>query len=176
MKLTRMLLIKLSNFVSKTTLVILYVFFIVSNINGEESIDIWKNQKNSIKKNNEIQETKESTQINVLEKNNSKQEITIIEEQTNSETIKLLGLHDPGKNDLTLNMWVNTDGELIKNTFNRIVKSELSNFSEELFEEVIFTYSYPPNKNLSQEDFLKLKINWLIKKSKISRCRYFKKL
>ena len=64
-------------------------------------------------------------------------------------------------------MWVNTDGEIIRNTFNRITKIELSDFSEELFEEVIFTYSYPPNKNLSQEDFLKLKINWLINNSKI---------
>ena len=64
-------------------------------------------------------------------------------------------------------MWVNTDGELIRNTFNRIAKIDLSDFSEELFEEVIFTYSYPPNKNLSQDDFLKLKVNWLIKNSKI---------
>ena len=27
---------------------------------------------------------------------------------------------DPGKNDLTLNMWVNTDGEQIRNTFNKV--------------------------------------------------------
>mgnify|MGYP001238681654 FL=1 len=174
MKLTRMLLTKLSNFVSKIIIITLYSCLLLSNLNGEESIDIWKNQNKEIKKNNEIKDIKQQPSINILEKNNSNQQIKIIEEKkAGPENIQLLGLHDPGRNDLTLNMWVNTDGELIKNTFNRITKIELSNFSEELFEEVILTYSYPPNKNLSQQEFLKLKINWLINKSKIDSIENF---
>ena len=163
-----MLPTKLLNFVSKTIIITLYICLLLGNVNGEETIDIWKNQKSTSKKNNETKDTKQLPKINILKKNNLNQQITIIEEKQNlSEPVQLLGLHDPGKNDLTLNMWVNTDGELIKNTFNRIAKINLSNFSKELFEEVIFTYSYPPSKNLSQEDFLKLKVNWLLSQSKI---------
>ena len=174
MKLTRMLLTKLSNCVSRIVVIIIYFCFLFSNINAEESIDIWKNQKSTIIKKNDAAIIKESPKINILEKNNSNQKITIIEEkQTEPEQVQLLGLHDPGKNDLTLNMWVNSDGELIKSTFNRISKINLSDFSEKLFEEVIFTYSYPPNKNLSQDEFLKFKINWLINNSKIELIENF---
>ena len=151
-----MLLTKLSNFVSRIVIITIYFCLLFSNVNAEESIDIWKNQKSTIIKKNDTIDTKEPPKINVLKKNNSNQNISIIEEkQTGPEQVQLLGLHDPGKNDLTLNMWVNSDGELIKNTFNRISKINLSDFSEKLFEEVIFTYSYPPNKNLSQDEFLK---------------------
>ena len=174
MKLTRMLLIKLSNFVSRIIIIIIYFCLLLSNVNAEESIDIWKNQKNTIIKKNDTIDKKEPPKINILEKNNSNQNILIIEEkQTGPEQIQLLGLHDPGKNDLTLNMWVNSDGDSIKNTFNRISKINLSDFSEKLFEEVIFTYSYPPNKNLSQDEFLKFKINWLINNSKIELIENF---
>ena len=174
MKLTRMLLTKLSNFVSQIIIIIIYFCLLFSNVNAEESIDIWKNQKSTIIKKNDTIDKKETPKINVLEKNNSNQNILIIEEkQTGPEQIQLLGLHDPGKNDLTLNMWVNSDGESIKNTFNRISKINLSDFSEKLFEEVIFTYSYPPNKNLSQDEFLKFKINWLINNSKIELIENF---
>ena len=174
MKLTRMLLTKLSNFVSKIVIFIIYFCLLLNNLNAEESIDIWKNQKSTIIKKNDAVETKESPKINILEKNNSNQKITIIEEkQTEPEQVQLLGLHDPGKNDLTLNMWVNSDGELIKSTFNRISKINLSDFSEKLFEEVIFTYSYPPNKNLSQDEFLEFKVNWLISNSKVELIENF---
>ncbi len=163
-----MLLTKLLNFVNTIFIITLYFCLFLGNVSGEESIDIWKNQNNEIKKNNEIKDINQEPKINILKKNNTTQQILITEEKDSEiNPVKLLGLHDPGKNDLTLNMWVNTDGEIIRNTFNRIAKIELSDFSEELFEEVIFTYSYPPNKNLSQEDFLKLKINWLINNSKI---------
>ena len=174
MKLTRMLLTKLSNFVSRIFIIIIYFCLLFSNLNAEESIDIWKKQKSTITKKNDIIDKKESPKINILEKNNSNQKITIIEEkQTEPDQVQLLGLHDPGKNDLTLNMWVNSDGELIKSTFNRISKINLSDFSEKLFEEVIFTYSYPPNKNLSQDEFLEFKVNWLISNSKVELIENF---
>jgi len=174
MKLTRMLLTKLSNFVSRIFIIIIYFCLLFSNLNAEESIDIWKKQKSTATQKNDIVDKKESPKINVLEKNNSNQKITIIEEkQTEPDQVQLLGLHDPGKNDLTLNMWVNSDGELIKSTFNRISKINLSDFSEKLFEEVIFTYSYPPNKNLSQDEFLEFKVNWLISNSKVELIENF---
>ena len=63
-------------------------------------------------------------------------------------------------------MWANTDGESIKNTFKRIEKIQLSKFSEEMFINTIMTYSYAPKNKLSEDEFLKLKLNWLTKNNK----------
>ena len=54
MKLTKMLLTKLLNFVNTIFIITLYFCLFLGNVSGEESIDIWKNQNNEIKKNNEI--------------------------------------------------------------------------------------------------------------------------
>ena len=62
--------------------------------------------------------------------------------------IELFVLYDPAKSDLSLNMWVNTDGALIKDVFKRIEKIKLSILSEKIFIDTIFTYSYSPNQNL----------------------------
>ena len=65
-----MLLTKLSNCVSRIVVIIIYFCFLFSNINAEESIDIWKNQKSTIIKKNDAAIIKESPKINILEKNN----------------------------------------------------------------------------------------------------------
>ena len=50
MKLTKMLLTKLSNFVRQFLLLLFIFVFSLGNLNGEESIDIWKNQNSELKK------------------------------------------------------------------------------------------------------------------------------
>ena len=70
MKLTRMLLTKLSNFVSRIVIITIYFCLLFSNLNAEESIDIWKKQKSTTTKKNDIVDKKESPKINILEKNN----------------------------------------------------------------------------------------------------------
>ena len=63
-------------------------------------------------------------------------------------------------------MWVNTPGENIKKIFKRIDKLDLSDSAETLFANTILTYSFPPSTNITEEEFLELKINWLIKNKK----------
>ena len=92
---------------------------------------------------------------------------------TNNDQIDLSGLYDPGKNDLSLAMWSNTDGALVKDTFKRITKIPLSDFSEKLFIDTIFTYSFPPEKNLTKDEFLNLKLKWLINNNKIELIEEF---
>ena len=70
-------------------------------------------------------------------------------------------------------MWSNTDGETIKNTFKRINKIQLSKFSEDIFINTIMTYSYEPKNKLSEDEFLNLKLNWLIKNKKIILSKNF---
>ena len=64
-------------------------------------------------------------------------------------------------------MWSRSDGEDIRKILKRISKLKLSRLSEDLLFRVLFTNAYAPKKNLSSEEFLKIKINWLIKKKRI---------
>ena len=49
----------------------------------------------------------------------------------------------------------------------RIDKLKLSKLSEDLLFQVLFTNAYAPTKNLSSDEFSKIKINWLIEKKRI---------
>jgi hypothetical protein len=60
-------------------------------------------------------------------------------------------------------MWVNSEGTRVKDTIERIEKIKLSSFSEELLINTLFTISYLPGRNMTDEEFVNYKINWLIK-------------
>ena len=64
-------------------------------------------------------------------------------------------------------MWSRTDGEEIKKVLKRINKLKLSKPSEDLLFQVLFTNSYSPQKNLNSDEFLKIKIDWLISNKRI---------
>ena len=64
-------------------------------------------------------------------------------------------------------MWSQSDGEDVKKILKRIDKLNLSKLSEDLLYQVLFTNAYPPKANLNSEEFLEIKINWLIKKKRI---------
>ncbi len=165
-----MSLIKLLNSNKNFINFIFIGLLIFQNINAEEkSVDIWNNPKiNNTEKNNIEEELEKKPKIDISKINkNKKEQIQISESQNQEDNIKLIGLYDPGQNDLSLEMWMRTNGELIKDSLKRIEKIKLSKFSEEIFINTILTYSYSPQKNLSNEEFLKLKINWLIKNNKI---------
>ena len=169
-----MSLIKLSSLGSKILIILSFSIFLKFNVIGAEPIDIWKKDKNEKKINIENKKIEKKSQIDYLKKNKEANKIKIVEDkQEDQNSIQLSGLYDPQKNDLNMSMWSNTDGSSIKNTFNRIAKIKLSNFSEQLFIDTIFTYSYPPKINLTKEEFLKLKLQWLVKNNKINLIEEF---
>ena len=162
-----MSLIKLSSFVNKILIVFGILIFFHSNVFSEESIDIWKKQKKEIQQTNEQKRLEEKSQIDYLKEDKNLGQIEITENGKNiNEDIKLVGLYDPEKNDLSLNMWNKTDGSIIRETLKRIEKIKLSSFSETILINTIFTYSYGPQSNLPKDEFLKLKVDWLIKNNK----------
>ena len=171
-----MLLIKSLNLNSKFFLTFFLAFSFCFSAIGEEAIDIWNKKKDKteekiLRENNIPQEKKiDFSKIEVKEK---KQEIKISDNENTDPEIKLVGLYEPQKNDLNLDMWSSTDGDIIKDTFIRIDKIKLSKFSEEIFINTILTYSYPPKNKFSQDEFLKLKLNWLIKNNKIKLIENF---
>jgi len=169
-----MLLIRLRNLSSKFLLLFFINFTLATTAMGEESLDIWNKEK--LKKDKENiniteQEEKESNIDLSKIKNQSNDDIQILNKQDpeikdKESEIRLVGLYDPEENDLRLDMWSTTDGKIIKETLKRIEKIQLSEFSENIFTNTILTYSYPPKNNFSENDFLKLKLNWLIKRNK----------
>ena len=152
-------------------LIIFTIFFLTLsfiNVNGEdENIDIWEKKESNDE--TKIETTKEKDLINTssisLEDSNK---IKINESEIRNNEQSIIGIFDPEVNNFNLNMWSETDGEDIKKTLKRIDKLKLSKLSEDLLFQVLFTNSYSPKKNLDTEEFLKIKIDWLIKKKRIN--------
>ena len=134
-----------------------------------EPIDIWKG-------NSKIKtEPSELKQINLDDKKKSLFEETQIIKtnifQENNEDLdfnKVYGLFDPEENDLSLEIWIESDGKELLEHLKRIEKISLSKDSEELLIKILFTNSYLPIKNINSSDFLDYKLEWLIKKDKIN--------
>ena len=134
-----------------------------------ESIDIWKGSS-------EIKiESAESNQINPDdEKKSLFEERQIVKTdifQENNEDLdfnKVYGLFDPEENNLSLEIWIESDGKILLEQLKRIETINLSKDSEELLIKILFTNSYLPVKNINSSDFLDYKLEWLIKKDKVN--------
>ena len=115
----------------------LFLFIFFSSVYSEESVDIWKkeNLKNTNKPTDIITEKTES-KINInLER---PQEVDINSNILDVSSNLVYGIFDPEENNLTINMWVNSEGTRVKDTIERINKIKLSDFSEEIFINTLF--------------------------------------
>jgi hypothetical protein len=141
----------------------------ITNSNSEEEpVDIWKKKNENIEiRNSSIDNgNKINSKKNIFGSKTEKTEIEIKEEVSETfEETKLYGVFDPNKNDLNLSIWENTDGKEFKYIIDRINKLKLSKFAEKIFINTIYSYSYLP-KNLSEDEFLKIKIDWIIENKK----------
>ena len=154
---------KLKNF---NYLISLLVFFLSSSLWSEEQIDIWKNNtnKNNIEtsnsSNNEIKKIDNTKASNVIK---SSEKIEIQEgSEIEIEKRNVFGIFQPADYNFDLNMWSNTKAEDLRSSLKRLNKINLSKSSQEILEIVLFSFSYPP-QGMSEEEFVNLKIDWLIK-------------
>ena len=85
----------------------------------------------------------------------------------------MVGIYDPSDNDLSINMWEFSDGEKISKIIKKIKKLNLSEDAKEIYNYVILTNSFPPKKNFSKEQFLEIKIDWLIKNGDLELIKNF---
>ena len=152
----------LSKIISQLTLALLFLNYSFAN----EPIDIWKIEKKDIDKtDNSISNMQE---VNTLNNNSalsvkSNSEI-VINEAIESSSIKLAGLYDPAQNGLKIDMWSNSDGNLIKTILNKNLNKNLSEFSKKILDIALLTNSYIPTNNITEEEFLEFKFTHLIKK------------
>ncbi len=144
------------------------IFFFSANLFAAEEIDLWK--KENLIKNNKAQETTASSIKEIESKININKEINnnVILNETgiDNKSKTIYGLFEPTENNLTLDMWVNSEGTRVKDTIERINKIKLSSFSEEIFINTLFTLAYLPGQNMTDEEFMNYKINWLINNKK----------
>ena len=154
----------------KCFIIFLFSFFISLNVQSQEPIDIWSiEEKSNTNKvlNTKNDDDKEIPQNSIYEmQSQSNSELNIEQSQTLvSKEVKLVGLYDPEENGLDINMWSNSNGDQILNIFTRIDKLNLSQDASEIMDILLFTNAYYPKQNITEEQFLEIKSNWLIKKS-----------
>ena len=157
---------------SKKLLFIIFILFTsFKSHSSDKPIDIWNlNEKNK--------DQNSESSLPIDQNNNSISEISIYknvsDEQTSgvvqdtslsSKKINITGLYDPSDYDLDIYMWSNSDGDQLKDLFNRIAKLNLSEDAADLMNISILINAHYPNKNMTEKEFLRLKSDWLIKNS-----------
>ena len=156
----------------KYFLVLLFFLFFGSNVQSQEPVDIWNIEKKISTEEIATVEGTEEKNIplnKIYEMQSKNKTISNIEEDQTliSKEIKIVGLYDPALNGLDINMWTNSNGEQILSLIKNIMQMELSSDASEILNILLLTNAYYPEKNISKEQFLKIKSDWLIKNSSL---------
>ena len=159
---------------NKKNLSIIFIFLLSSfqTIAEDKPVDIWNIDKKEVQPSSEIiiseekiNETSEST-IYQMQADKNIDSIELDQTLTSKE-IKIAGLYDPEDYGLSINMWTNSDGLVLKKLFKKINKYNLSKDASEILNISLLTNAYYPNQNITDEEFLEFKSNWLIKNSNL---------
>ena len=157
---------------SKYLSILLIIFLLGFNAKAEdEPIDIWNIDKNVAEEaepgspqNNEELTAEEVTQSSIYDMQSQKQLETVqVDSSLNSQDVKIIGLYDPEDYDLKMDMWSNSNGDQLKYLFSNLAKLDLSEDASNLMNIAMLTNSYYPKTNITEDEFLKIKSDWLIK-------------
>ena len=143
-----------------------------SSIAEDKPVDIWNLDKKeidtSIEKNQSVENVEEISESNIYKLQMDKNKDTIkLDQELISKKIKIAGLYDPDDFGLSINMWSNSDGSILKKLFKNIDNYDLSSDASEILNISLLTNAYYPNKNITDEEFINFKSNWLIKDSNL---------
>ena len=149
-------------------------FLILQVLAEEKPIDIWnldKDEDNELEieysKSTDNQEKIEQNSVYQLQDNKTSERIKL-DEDLSSSNIKIVGLYDPQDYGLSINMWSNSDGTSLKTFFKNIQNFKLSKDASEIIEISLLTNAYYPNKNITEQEFISLKSEWLTKNTKLN--------
>ena len=154
------------------SIIIISLLLSVSSTAEEKPVDIWnldkKETQNISEENLSVEKNEEISQSSIYKMQSDKKEESIeLDEELTSKTIKIAGLYDPQDYGLSISMWSNSDGSILKKLFNNIDKYNLSKDASEILNISLLTNAYYPSQNITEEEFLKFKTNWLIKESNL---------
>ena len=153
------------------SIIIIFFSFALNTQAEDEPIDIWNIDKKETKEAssdnttvNEKKNTEQKSNSSIYEMQSQNQINTIeVDSALNSKEIEIIGLYDPEDYDLKIDMWSNSNGDQIKYLFSNLKKIELSNDASYLMNIVMLTNAYYPNVNITEDEFLQIKSDWLIK-------------
>ncbi len=163
--------LKLSNN-KNFAILIIFIIILSQKVFSNEPVDIWTIQKidvDKIENNEEGSEDKNVLEDSIYSIQSDKKNNLRIQEDRSlpSEEIKIVGIYDPSDNDLTMEMWTNSNGLKIIEVMNKIQKIKLSKESTDILNIALLTHSYFPNRNITNEEFLKIKSDWLLKQKNL---------
>ena len=176
---------KISKLLNRKFSIIFILFLTFSSIAEEQPVDIWNIEKKETNQNSTINNSStdkidnntiiKETDIYKMQSNNQIDSINL-EQTSTAEKIKIFGLYDPDDNSLDMNIWLNSNGDQLKNIFSKISKMNLSEDANEIMKVSILTNAYYPKKDISEKEFLKFKSDWLIKNADLDLIEeYFSK-
>ena len=149
----------------------LFYLFLALAAHSQEPVDIWNvGEKKTTANIETVENNQEDVVQNSIYKMQSEKdnELNIEEDQTlDLNKIKIVGLYDPAENGLDINMWSKSNGDQILNIFKRINKMNLSKDASDILDILLLTNAHYPEINISKDQFLELKSNWLIKNSNL---------
>ncbi|WP_435151120.1 hypothetical protein ACIJYB_00275 [Candidatus Pelagibacter bacterium nBUS_44] len=154
------------------SIIIIYLLSTFPAIAEDKPIDIWnidkKEVETSIKENISEEKINEISESGIYQMQADKNIDSIKLDQTlASKEIKIAGLYDPEDHGLTIDMWLNSDGLVLKKLFKNINNYNLSKDASEILNISLLTNAYYPNLNITDQEFLEFKSNWLIKDSNL---------
>ncbi len=166
---------KISRLLNKKIFFIIFFLFFVNILSAEDQpVDIWNVDKAEVDNNSSTKKSVEKenstikleTETNIYKMQSQKKKNSIeLDEKLDSKEMKIFGLYDPEDYSLDIDMWINSDGDQLKNIFSKLNTMQLSDDATEILQISILTNSHPPSKNISDKEFLKFKSNWLINNS-----------
>lgn len=159
---------------SKIYIVLLTFYFLTQVSFAAEPVDIWKIKKTDISNETDV-ENNETTNTEIIQsvKIEQQNEKVIINQELDATDVKLAGLYDPAENGLNIDMWSNSNGAEITSLLEKINSKKLSNFSKKILDVALLTNSYLPTNNISAEEFLNYKFEYLIKKKDFDLIKKF---
>ena len=151
------------------------IFYLLSGINTfaeEKPVDIWNLEKKETdiveETNISIQKQKNSNVSTIYDmQSNKKIDQIKLDQNVVSKEVKILGLYDPAEYGLSIDMWLNSDGLKLKSLFENINNYTLSQDASEIMNISMLTNAHYPNQNITEQEFLKFKSDWLIKNSNL---------
>ena len=155
---------------------ILCFFFIVfsQNLSAEEDpVDIWNLEempkKEILSDNDKIQEENiNKSKIYETQSYKTSLESIVEDQKLSSKKIYISGIYDPEDNDLSIEMWMNSNGANILKIIKKVQKINLSDDAIAILNLALLTNSYFPQKNINNEQFLKIKSDWLLKQHNLN--------
>ena len=151
---------KILRLLNSKYLSIIFIFFLL-NFNTyaeDEPVDIWNIDKEKVIKSSTNQKTltedAEEDLINetsIYESQSLKEIDSVkVDSTLKSKEIEIIGLYDPEDFDLEINVWINSDGDHLKNLFANLEKLNLSKDAADLMNILLLTNAYNPNFNIDE--------------------------